>query len=153
MNKHFKTYEEAYNFLVENGFTIWEEKDRRACIKSYPWYLGWYNYIIVADDNVCCLRTNKEQDVINYANDEQDIINYANDIRNSLIEERLYDTSFHDAQEFLKSIGYEVEVKLDVDDKIFYDVVDKEGYFIRFYNAFKLIRFAVEKMIFDEKED
>ena len=142
MNKHFKTYEQAYNFLVDNDFTIWEEKDRRASIKSYPWHLGWYDYIIVADDNYCCLRTNKEQDVINYAND----------YRESLIEERAYDMPFNNALENLKSIGYEIDKRLDVDDKVFYDVHVKEGHFIRFYSEYKLIRFAVEKMFFEEKE-
>lgn len=143
MKKHFfKTYEQAYNFLVKNDFTIWEEKDRRASIKSYPWHLGWYNYLIVADDNHCCFRTNNEQGVINYAND----------VRESLIEDRVYDMSFNDTLENLKLMGYDIDKKLDVDDKVFYEVVDKEGYFIRFYSEFEIIRFAVEKMFFEEKE-
>ena len=137
MNKQFiKTYEQAYNFLIECDFTVWEEKDRMTCSKNYPSYLGYYKYIIISDDNICCLRTNNKRDVINYANSYIDV----------LIDERAFETTFYDAVEILETIEYKVDTKLDVDDKVFYDVVDKEGYFIRFYNEFKLIRFAVEKV-------
>ena len=137
MNKQFiKTYEHAYNFLIECDYTIWEENDRKTCGKNYPSYLGYYKYIIISDDNICCLRTNNKRDVINYANNYIDV----------LIDERAFETSFYDAVEILETIEYKVDTKLDDDDKVFYDVVDKEGYFIRFYNEFKLIKFAIEKV-------
>lgn len=136
MNKQFiKTYEQAYNFLTEGNYTVWEENDRKTC-KNYPSYLGDYKFIIISDDNICCLRTNNKRDVINYANRYIEV----------LIDERAFETTFYDAVEILESIDYKVDTKLDIDDKVFYDVVDKEGYIIRFYSEIKLIRFAVEKV-------
>ena len=86
-------------------------------------------------------------------NKEQDVINYANDFVDSLIDVRAYDMSFNDALENLKLIGYKIDKRLDVDDKVFYDVDIKEGYWIRFYNEFELIRFAVEKMLFEKRSN
>lgn len=65
----FKTYEDAYLFLVGFDYTVWEEQDRKTCGKNYPSHLGYYKFIIVSDDDVCCLRTNNKCDVINWANE------------------------------------------------------------------------------------
>ena len=138
MNKQFiKTYEQGYNFLVEGNYTVWEEKDRMSCNKNYPSHLGNYKFIIISDDNICCLKTNNKRDVINYANGYVEV----------LIDERVYETTFYDSLEILETLEYKVDTKLDyVYDKVVYNIIDKVGCIIKMFNEEDVIRFAVEKV-------
>lgn len=68
MNKTL--FENSYDYLVKQGCTIWEEKDRQTDPINYPKQFGNYKYIVIMDgDNYPILTTNFKKDIIQLAKD------------------------------------------------------------------------------------
>lgn len=63
-------FENSYDYLVKQGCTIWEEKDRQTDSIYYPKTLGNYKYIVIMDgDTNPILTTNYKKDLIQLAKD------------------------------------------------------------------------------------
>ena len=126
------------------------------------------NYLLKNNLAVAYTQTSKnilDKEIKERENKEDELIKKLNIIKKDLNEKiiefkvktgkenKVFGTiSSKQISDRLSEIGYKIDKRLDIDDKIFYDVDVKEGYFIRFYSEYELIRFAVEKMIFEEKE-
>ena len=63
-------FERSYDYLVKQGCTIWEGKDKQTDPINYPKNLGNYKYIVIMDgDTTPILTTNYKKDVIQLAKD------------------------------------------------------------------------------------
>lgn len=80
--EHVKELNEALNWLYNRDYLVFDEGDKRSdptnyyhCIRKFN-LAEYYNYIILASDNVLMLTTNNADDVVEFVNS---MIDYDNE--------------------------------------------------------------------------
>lgn len=80
--EHVKELDEALNWLYHRDYLVFEEGDKRSDPINYYYYVRkfnlpeYYDYIIIASDNVLMLTTNESEKVIEFVNS---MIDYDNE--------------------------------------------------------------------------